>query len=567
MDVSPIRGRARPPDLPKTLLVMFGRTTVLIAVALALALPASAPAHQTASSKAPTSVKAPTGLKAFLLRYNEPATHYFSRTPSFGWKSVPTATSYEFQLATSDQFRENSILWSASGLTLPGTSVPLALPWVTGNPYSLFARVRARLQHGTTPWSDDFGLSVRWTEIPAQLPAPNGMLRWTPIDGATSYEVWAVDVHDPNSYTWTKTHRVATNVTDMRDWFTFHSTAGWVGTAHWRVRAVRATYGTASNGETTTTYGGWSPIFTTSATPPSATTIALGGTYSDTVGTVTEPAVHALMPGFSWSGVPSSGNTDLYRVYVFSDSRCVDPVLTGSIVGSPAWVPRSSGALVLPADLDALGKTMRGWLLPKDGDQGIALDSSGHSVVANESGGSSARLDLWDRKWPGGTYYWTVVPVNYYADPVDHTVRYVDAENPQDACASGRIGMFGKVSQSIPTDGTNAYITGLSQTGRMTSSQVSHSQKIWGTPLVTWMPVLGAGGYEVQLSHTSNPFQPVGSSIVTPVTSAVLSPAPGTWYYRVRGLNLQMPSGAQGMSWSDVRSMRIGKPSFRVVKK
>ena len=152
-------------------------------------------------------------------------------------------------------------------------------------------------------------------------------------------------------------------------------------------------------------------------------------------------------------------------------------------------------------------------------------------------------------------------------DPVTKVVGYIDAEDHQDACASGRMGSFGKVSQAIPTDGTNAFITGLSRTGRMTSSRVSNSPRMWGTPLITWQPVLGAGGYEVQLSHTSNPFQSVGNSILTPVTSVVLSPAPGTWYYRVRGLNLQMPTGAKGMSWSNVRVVRIGKPSFRVVRR
>jgi hypothetical protein len=560
--VSPIRGRARPPDLPKTLLVMFGRTTVLIAVALALALPASAPARQAVSRKAPT------GLKAFLLRYDEPVRHDFSRTPSFGWKSVPEVTSYDFQLATSDQFRENSILWSASGLTLPGTSVPLALPWIQGRPYSLFARVRARLQNGgTTPWSDDFGLNVRWTEIPAQLPAANGLLRWTPIDDATSYEVWAVDVHNATSYIWTKTHYVATNVTDTRDWFTFHSDAGWVGTIIWRVRAVRATYGTSANSETATSYGHWSPAFTTHATSPSALTVSLGGPHPTTVGTTAEPAVHALMPGFSWTGVPKSDSTDLYRVYVFSDNKCIDPVMVGSVVGSPAWVPRSSGALILPRTLEDLEKVMKGSLLPKDGAQGETLDRSGHSVAESESGDASARLDLWDRKWPGGTYYWTAVRVDWYVDPDTKKVGYVDAEEPQDACASGRIGEFGRVSQSIPTDGTNAFITGLSRTGRMTSSRAGRTRRIWGTPLVTWKPVLGAGGYELQLSHTHNPFQPVGNSIVTPVTSTVLSPSSGTWYYRVRGLDLHMPAGAQGMSWSTVRSMQIGRPSFGIVKK
>jgi hypothetical protein len=535
---------------------MFGRTTVLIALFVALALPAAAPARQAGSAKAPI------GLRAFLLRYEEPVSHDFSRTPSFGWKAFPKATSYEFQLATSDQFRENSLLWSATGLKLPGTSVPLALPWITGKPFSLFARVRARLEHGTTSWSDDFGFNVRWTEIPDRLSAPNGLLRWTPIDGATSYEVWAVNVHG-----WTKSHYVATNVSDMRDWFSFHSDSSWVGAATWRVRAVRATYGTSTNGEPTTTYGRWSPAFVTNATPPSASAITLGGTYSDTVGTAADPAVHALMPGFSWTGIPNSDGTDLYRAYVFSDNRCVDPVIVGSVVGSPAWVPRVSGALALPRNPEDLGKVMAGAIMPKDGGQGVTLDASGHLAVENETGDSTGRLDLWDRKWPGGTYYWTAVRVEMTFDPVTKVVGYKDAEDPQDACASGRMGSFGKVSQAIPTDGTNAFITGLSRTGRMTSSRVSHSPRMWGTPLITWQPVLGAGGYEVQLSHSNNPFQSVGNSILTPVTSVVLSPEPGTWYYRVRGLNLQMPSGARGMSWSNVRMVRIGKPSFRVVRR
>ena len=99
---------------------MFGRTTVLIALAVALALPASAPARQAVSSKAPV------GLKAFLLSYNEPTAHSFTRTPSFGWKPKSQALSYDFQLATSSSFRENSIVWSADGLKTPYTSVPVS---------------------------------------------------------------------------------------------------------------------------------------------------------------------------------------------------------------------------------------------------------------------------------------------------------------------------------------------------------------------------------------------------------------------------------------------------------
>jgi len=72
----------------------------LVAVLFALlALVVGAPA---ASAKAP---KAPTGLKAFLLRVNEPDALYarnFPRTPAFAWKAVKGAKRYDFEVSTSE---------------------------------------------------------------------------------------------------------------------------------------------------------------------------------------------------------------------------------------------------------------------------------------------------------------------------------------------------------------------------------------------------------------------------------------------------------------------------------
>ncbi|MGC9974307.1 MAG: hypothetical protein ABSC36_02800 [Gaiellaceae bacterium] len=543
---------------------MFGRTTVLIALAVALALPASAPARQAVSSKAPT------GLKAFLLSYNEPTAHSFTRTPSFAWKPTSQALSYDFQLATSSSFRENSIWWSADGLKTPYTSVPLALPWVTGNPYSLFARVRAHLQRSTTPWSADFGFNVRWNDVPAQLSAPNGLLRWTPIDGATEYEVR--ESGTPSGLdSWVKNVYVATNVSDMRDWFTFHQTPLWVGTAYWRVRAVRVVYGTLQNGHPITSFGPWSRPFQTHATPPTASQLTLGGTTSDVTGTVAKPAAHKLMPGFSWNGNTSGGVAyELYRVYVFSDEDCVQPVLTGSIVGSPAWVPRLSGPLALPESIDDVAKA-RSTILG-DGAQTSAFDYSRTPVTTSEtvSGGSSIstnQLDLWDRKWPSGVYYWTVMPVRWQVNALaGDAFEYQDTQAAQDACAAGRRATFGIVSQPVPTSGNNAFVTSLSLSGKMTSAAASRSPRVYGSStLVTWTPALAADEYEVQWSHTSYPFQQAGS-VTTPGTSATLSLTPGTWYYRVRGLDLQMNPSAQSMAWSSVRKIKIAKPVFRLTK-
>jgi hypothetical protein len=543
---------------------MFGRTTVLFALVLALALPASASARPAA-----TSAKAPTGLKAFLLRYDEPAKRNFSRTPSLGWKPVPQAMSYDVQLSTSTTFRENSIIWSASALTTPYAAVSVALPWTTGHPYSLFARVRAHKQKITTNWSAGYGFNVRWSDVPAQMSAPNGLLRWTPIDGASAYEVWESGSGAVLG-SWVKTSFVSSNVTDMRDWFTFHQTAAWVGNAFWRVRAVRLTYGTLTNGQPTTSYGAWSPVFVTHATPPSSTSaLALSGTASDVLGTVSSPVAHEIMPGFAWSGTVSRGASfELYRAYVFSDADCIEPVLTGSIVGSPAWVPRLTGPLALPTSPEDVAKSRSTILV--DGSEGSAYDYARSPVKTSESASTgdsvtSTRLDLWDREWPSGAYYWTVVPVTYYKNSLkSDAFEYQDTESAQDACSSGRVSRFGRSSQAVPTAGKSAYVTSLSLAGKMKSIAVNRAPSIYGsTPLVTWTPALGADTYEVQWGHSLYPFRMVGS-VSTAATSALLSLAPGTWYYRVRGVDLSMPSGAQGMAWSSVRKLKIVKPSFRI---
>jgi hypothetical protein len=542
---------------------MFGRTAVLIALALALVLPSSAPARE-------AGLKAPAGLKAFLLSYGEPTKRTFSRTPSFAWKPVLGTKSYEFQLATSTSFSENSILWSSTSLTAPYVSVPLSLPWVTGHPYSLFVRARAKTQRGYTPWTSSYGFNVRWTQIPSQLSAPNGLIRWTPIDGASEYEVLECSdsTCSKGAKTWQKPVFVATNVTDMRDWFTFHQNVTPV-TEYWRVRALRITYGTVQNAVPTTSYGPWSPMFQSHATPPTSTRFALSETAADVRAKVSAPVAHTIMPGFAWDGtVSDTGKVyELYRVYVFSDSDCVNPVMTGSIVGSPAWVPRVSGPLALPNSDSAISDARNTVL--QDGAQ-ISYDYSGAEITTSEvyspdSGTStSAHLDLWDRDWPSGVYYWTIVPVTYGTNSATGNFEYWDAESPQDACAAGRVARFGRVSEAVSTVGRDAYVTSLSLAGKMTSAKAVTTPRVYGnSPLITWISALGADEYELQWARKRSALSST-TNIITPATSATPALAPGTWYYRVRGINLDMPSGAQQMSWSSVRMLQIAKPVFRI---
>ena len=58
------------------------------------------------------SLAAPEGLRAFLLRADEPKTDVYPRTPSFAWKPVPRTLRYEFQLSTSSRFRDSGIVYT-----------------------------------------------------------------------------------------------------------------------------------------------------------------------------------------------------------------------------------------------------------------------------------------------------------------------------------------------------------------------------------------------------------------------------------------------------------------------
>ena len=151
---------------------------------------------------------------------------------------------------------------------------------------------------------------------------------------------------------------------------------------------------------------------------------------------------HALSPAFVFggdSGGPMDYNggapAELFRVYVATDEDCVNIVYRGAIVGSPAYAPRTTGPLALPADSLAI-TAARGHTLAH-GSEGKALMVDGTVSVTNEevaattpattgsTGGAAgaaptptptAKVDLPDTAWPTGGYYWTVVPV--VAEPI-----------------------------------------------------------------------------------------------------------------------------------------------------
>ena len=144
-------------------------------------------------------------------------------------------------------------------------------------------------------------------------------------------------------------------------------------------------------------------------------------------------------------------------------------------------------------------------------------------------------------------------------------VTYIDDELTQDACASGRELAFSKTSDPVVTSESDTpYASGLSPAGKLVSAKAP-APRFYGFPLVAWQPIVSAGQYEVQWSRKLYPWTTAGSQL-TWGTSLTLPLGPGTWYYRVRGLDYLMSGSKPQMSWSDPTRVVVTKPRFRIVK-
>jgi hypothetical protein len=99
------------------------------------------------------------------------------------------------------------------------------------------------------------------------------------------------------------------------------------------------------------------------------------------------------------------------------------------------------------------------------------------------------------------------------------------------------------------------------------TAAVKRTPRFHGTPLVAWEPATGAQTYQVQWSKTRYPWKTEGTPIETPATAVVLPlRKPGRWYYRVRGVNPSLPSGAKTMTWSAPVALEISGDVFSIVK-
>lgn len=513
------------------------RLVVIAVLAAAAAVPVAVPVA-TGSTKAGRALAAPTGLQTFLLRASDskptpvaPAAQ-FPRTPSFAWNPVRGAERYHFELSRSPRFGDGSVIWSSRTLRAPAATVPLSLPWLpTGEEYSLYWRVRAAGSGRASAWSAPGGFRMQWDDVSRMVPeVGHGYIRWTPVRGATGYEVWFVNLHKVISTT--------TTVADLRDYF--HD--GAPAEVRWRVRAARLSQASAKTGLPAASYGPWSE---TNTSPVGLNASAALATVSEGVGPKQARPEHRLMPAFLFG---AKDPTALHHVYLATDAGCTNVVFNSAVVGGSAFAPR---ATQYAKDSRAPVAVNDGQVFMKDGRPIRPTEAAPSSAP-----GAWARIDLRDSDGPNSRYYWTVVPVERRANG-----SYHDLESPQEACRA-RKASFSKASGAPALAGHSApFATGLSPVGNLFSPAAAPG-RFYGFPLVAWKPAPGATRYELQWSRTRNPWRTRGA-LETYATSATLPLKPGTWWYRVRGLDASIP-GAQELSWSAGQRVRITIPIFRV---
>jgi hypothetical protein len=489
-----------------------------------------------------------------------------------GWEKIDGATSYEvWYLNAPTTAPAPSLDFSGNGgLSLApfDLSRPAMLYWTNdGGLMQIFNGV--------------LGVPVNSTSANGQtyMPAGHYVLQVNAIGN------WTIQIV-PESSTGAPTPDIfstTAHVADEREFYTSHQSSPWIDTVKWRVRAVREVYGSLANGLPRVSYGPWSDTYT-NQNPAFAT-----GTL-DSLSTRAEPIVsgsgtntdayYETTPGFAFRGNSGlAGAANHYRVYVFTDRACVNNVFDGLPVGSPAYAPRSA---VRPQWSFVPGENIEGNPVPARELQGPASfdpnpvpattsgasassspASSGGGVNTGALQGRGAPIGLWDTDGPDGSsspagrYYWTVVTVSDEGR---------DTELPQDVCQkTSRWGSFGIASHQIQVadKAKVPYAWGLSANGSLAAA-TSKRRTFYGAPLIGWTASRDANEYEVEWSRTAYPWRRTGN-LYTFSTATTLPLKPGVWYYRVRGIDMSLPTGASTQAWSQPARIVIAKPKFKVI--
>ena len=294
----------------------------------------------------------------------------------------------------------------------------------------------------------------------------------------------------------------------------------------WRVRAVRRVFGTVPNGLPAVSYGPWSPVYT--ASNPAIDDGQPQGharRLRSRSATGSKQSAHELMPGPRLQRRPGAERVPMTSCSAPTPRPivdCVNIVYKGSIVGSPAYAPRTSGPLRFEDDLWAHSRRLsasrtqfrtahrrqgsgrttgarssptRSPLRPRAAPRTTARPASDDESA---TAWSAARVDLPDIDFPTTRYYWTVVPVDLGGQRLgpDRSRRLVghrDAagclrRRPRRELRQGeRAGRDGRLRQAVRLR-PDARTAGC-------SPRPARSPKVFSTPLVAWQPATGATAY------------------------------------------------------------------------
>ena len=151
------------------------------------------------------------------------------RSPGTRFPARPATSSSSRRAAPSATTR---IVYDNQTLVTPVEAPPLTLPWITGSPHALYARVRATSSRADAV-EPTFGFDVTPPAPPTPLPSYPGLLRWTPVEGADCVPGLAdrhpAKIGDRPART-SSTSASSTPSTRSQQW---------IGTVRWRVRALR----------------------------------------------------------------------------------------------------------------------------------------------------------------------------------------------------------------------------------------------------------------------------------------------------------------------------------------
>ena len=303
------------------------------------------------ATQPPRARRADRRCSAFLLRADEPPADRFPRTPSFAW--TPYAGAAQLRLRARDEQdvrrERDRLVDHVAHDAARRCRRSRSRSRCRGSPATRTRSTRTSARtprRGVTPLERAVRLQHALDErCPSSYRRRSpGLVRWKPVEGATSYEVWFVDAG--------KVITTTTNVADEREYYTFHHDPPGPAVVQLarprRPAALRLGCRTGCR----PSYGPWSPSTSSVNPPASRPGRSPARDASDTTSRRDDaPRRTASRPGSSSRHTATTGSpAALFRVYVATDRQCVNIVFTGAVVGSPAYAPAHDGPIVLAGD-------------------------------------------------------------------------------------------------------------------------------------------------------------------------------------------------------------------------